>query len=88
MSIYNPSNLFYYIIDRCAMMALRCLSILYTPAYKRKRLGDDIPYILKIVPVSNHVSYLYTFHQACIKPSITLLLDTGGEQCVVSCLWL
>ena len=33
------------------MMAVRCLAVLFAPM-KSKRLGEDITYILKIVPVS------------------------------------
>ena len=42
---------FPFVISQCAMMALRCLALLFT---KLKKLDhpDNIPYILKVVPVS------------------------------------
>ena len=38
-------------VDRVVMMALRCLALLFAPI-KTKKLDDDVPYILKIIPVS------------------------------------
>ncbi len=38
-------------IDCCAMMALRCLALLLAPL-KTKKLCENIPFILKVVPVS------------------------------------
>ena len=46
-------------IGHCALMALRCLVLLFAPM-KTKKLETNIPYIFKIVPVS-----VYTVH-ACI----------------------
>ena len=42
----------------CALMALRCLALLFAPM-KTKKLETNIPYILKILPVSVHVSYSF-----------------------------
>ena len=38
-------------LDRTAMMVLHCLSLLFAPM-KTKKLEEDIPYVIKIVPVS------------------------------------
>ena len=40
-----------FVIDQLAMMAIRCLAILFGPI-KTKKLEENVPYILKIVPVS------------------------------------
>lgn len=45
----NPVMYFY--TDRCVLMALRCLTLLFVPL-KSKKLDDNLPYIMKVVPVS------------------------------------
>ena len=39
--------------DKCALMALRCMAIMFTPT-KTKKMGDNIPYIMQVVPVSKY----------------------------------
>ena len=38
-------------VDIVASMALRCLALLFAPI-KTKKLEEDIPFIMKVVPVS------------------------------------
>lgn len=39
------------------MMALRCLTLLFSPM-KSKKIGESLPFILKIVPVRNGLLYI------------------------------
>ena len=40
-----------FAIDDTALMALRCLALLFVQT-KVKRADDDIPYVMRFVPVS------------------------------------
>lgn len=47
-------HLFAYVIHStgtCAMLALRCLGILFLPT-RTKKADEDIPFIIKFVPVT------------------------------------
>lgn len=50
------ARLYVHFIGHCALMALRCLALLFAPM-KQKKLETNIPYILKIVPVSVYAFY-------------------------------
>ena len=39
--------------EQSGMMAMRCLALLFSPL-KTKKLGENIPFIMKVVTVSNH----------------------------------
>lgn len=42
---------YFHYADRSILMALRCLTLLFAPM-KSKKLDDNLPYIMKVVPVS------------------------------------
>lgn len=47
-SIINSISI---LIEKCCLTALHCLALLFIPM-KTKRLDNNIPYILQVVPVS------------------------------------
>ena len=63
-------NISFYFSDRRALMALRCLALLFAPM-KTKKLEESIPYILKIVPVSTNS--IYRYNDNCALCSVVLL---------------
>ena len=53
--------LFAPLTDRVCMIAVRCLALMVCPI-KTKKLGDCVPYVLKIVPVSSyHIAVLSNY---------------------------
>ena len=73
-------------LDRCAMLALRCLTLLLTHG-RTKKLGESLPYILKIVPVRLPFQLVvlcsllrrtpYTYHY------LTMHMTPTAEGCIV-----
>ena len=47
----HPCSLLGFLTDKCALMALRCMAIMFTPM-ELKKMGDSIPFVLQVVPVS------------------------------------
>ena len=47
-------------IDRVCIIGVRCLALLACPI-KTKKLGDCVPYVLKIVPVSRYITVLSNY---------------------------
>ena len=44
-------NYLFIKIEHCGLMAIRCLCLLFVST-KTKKMGNDIPFIMKVVPVS------------------------------------
>ena len=46
------NNYLFIKIEHCGLMAIRCLCLLFVST-KTKKMGNDIPFIMKVVPVSS-----------------------------------
>lgn len=89
-----------FLTERCSLLALRCLGLLFTPL-KIKKLQESIPYILKIVPVSisfpfklfiNIVIFFTAWDTSCWsnwerennQPHIAMFRDDDDEDTVLN----